>query len=366
MGALNGLGRFLGPALAPCVLNLCLIAACWAAVWLRAAAAPALAWGLLAAGLGQWLLQQPFLRAAGFRWRGAWRWRDAEARRVGAQLPSVALGGSAHQVIVLLASLLASLLGPGSVAYVYFADQLIELPLGLFGVAVGVAALPSLSALAAAGDMDAFRKNLDKALRLTLYVGLPAAAGLLALAGPVAGLLFGHGAFGPRDAAAAGSVAAFFCLGLPAAALSRPLLSGLYALGANRAAALAAVASAGMFLLAAWPLSVRFGLAGLGLSAAAAAWCHAGLLVLALARRTGRGPAIWRSSLAPGALALVVGLGAWGARLGCSALGWSEAWAVATIPVWAAGYAWASFKLGVEEARTAWGVARRKPRQANG
>jgi putative peptidoglycan lipid II flippase len=353
MGVLNSMGRFLAPALAPVVLNLCLIAGALGAWRAGYDVALALCWSVLAAGVLQWVLQQPFLRAAGFSWRGPWRPADRHAREAGRLLLPTLAGAAAFQTAVLLGTVMASLLERGAVAHLYYADRLVQLPLGVFAVAVGTAALPDLSALAAAGRTDGFLRTVDQALGLALFLNLPAAAGLAALAGPIVALLFERGAFGAADATATAQALAAFAAGLPALAATRPLAAAFYARRRVRPPVVAAVASLAIFAACGALLMGPLGHVGIALAVSASAWANA--LCLARALRRELGP--WFR--AGGRVAAMAGLSL---AVGAAAL-WSLRWgpgaAVGCIPLWALLYLGAAHALGLREARDALAALRR-------
>jgi len=131
-----------------------------------------------------------------FSWRGPWTMKDKGVAKMGLLMLPTAFGAAVYQLNIVIGTLLASYLPTGSISYLYYADRLVQFPLGVFGVAVGTVALPSLSKLASADKLDAFTETLNDSLRLTLFICLPAAAGLIALADPMVRVLFGRGAFG--------------------------------------------------------------------------------------------------------------------------------------------------------------------------
>ena len=143
-------------------------------------------------------------------------------------LPTV-IGAAVYQINILLSTLLASFLPTGSVSWLYYADRLVQFPLGVFGVAVSTAALPSLAKLAAAGKQEEFKEAMDGALGLTLFISMPSSAGLIALAHPIIELLFRRGAFSPHDVSATVLALVAYGAGLPAVALVRPYVSAFYA-----------------------------------------------------------------------------------------------------------------------------------------
>jgi putative peptidoglycan lipid II flippase len=348
MGVLNSLGHFLAPALAPCVLNVVLIAAGLGALWAGASVPHALAWGVLLAGVLQWALQQPFLRARGFSWRGTASMRSPEARRVGRLLLPTIAGAAAYQISLLLGTVMASFLPGGAISFLYYADRLVQFPLGVFGIAVGTASLPGLSEAAAAGDAGRFGRGLDDAVRLTLYVCLPAAAGLYGLAQPIVSVLFGHGSFGPEAVAATADALRAFAVGLPGVALVRPVAGAFYARQETRPAVRIAMASLILYLVLGALLMQGWGHVGLALATSAAAWVNGLGLCRAMGRRIGPwstlpGP-VWQWA----GLSAAIGVGSW--ALWAAA---PQAMAVPSlllIPAWVAGYLALTRRLGHAEA----------------
>ena len=257
MALLHSLGVFWLPAASPALFNIVILLFAAAAGVGLLPAAPALAVGMLCGGLAQWFAQwlavrrllppvdaRPTMAAqngqdtgqAGLRTRAA-----SLAWECLGRLPAGLLGASAPQLAMLAAMALASSLGRGQVAALYYAERLLELPLGLVGVCLGMASLPTLSRLAAAKDFSLFSSQLRTALRLTLLLSLPAAAGLWAV-GPrlVEGLLH-HGAFGDNAAYETGLALWAYLPGLPAFAINRSLLAACNALGEVRRTAVSAV-----------------------------------------------------------------------------------------------------------------------------
>lgn len=198
-GILNSYGRFAVPAFTPVLLNISLIAA---AIWL----APlmdvpimALAWGVFIAGAAQLAFQIPFILKLGLlRWP-RWGWKNSGVRRILKLMIPGIFGSSVMQINLLLDTVIASFLVSGSVTWLYLSDRMVELPLGIFGIALATVILPNLSQKHAAGDPKAFSHMLDWALRLVLVIALPAAVALAVLAGPILSTLFLYGDFKPLD-----------------------------------------------------------------------------------------------------------------------------------------------------------------------
>ena len=344
MGILNALDHFFAPAFAPCLLNIGFISFALIGWHFELNVAYALAWGVLASGLGQWLFQQPYLRRLGFSWRGPWRWLDPAVLRMGRlMLPSV-FGSAVYQVNLLLGTLLASFLPVGSISYLYYADRLVQFPLGVFGLAVSTAALPSLSRLCAEGKPDEFMSVIRSSLRLSLTISLPAMAGLIALAGPLIALLFGRGAFGAQATQATSAALMAYGLGLPAIALVRPLVGAFYALEDTRTPVLVATLCVAVNILLGWALMGRLAHVGLALAVSVASCVNVALLSWLLKRRLGAWPMSLSTWLKCGAPSLVIGLLAW------SSSGTRLVWLL-LIPVWAALYFVLARGLGLDEAR---------------
>lgn len=344
MGILNAMDHFFAPAFAPCLLNIGFIASSLLAVALGWNVAYALAWGVLASGLAQWLFQQPFLSRLGFSWRGPWRWKDPAVLRMGRlMLPSV-LGSAVYQINLLLGTLLASFLPVGSISYLYYADRLVQFPVGVFGLAVSTAALPSLSRLAAAGQMDEFKGVIRSSMRLSLFISLPAMAGLIALAGPLIALLFGRGAFGPEAIRATATALVAYGVGLPAIALVRPLVGAFYALENTRLPVMVAALCVAVNIVLGFAFMQFMAHAGLALAVSIASYVNVGLLSWLLRRRLGQWPMELSPTLKCAAASLCMGLGAF------ATAGTQLAWAV-LIPVWAVAYFALARLFGLSEAR---------------
>jgi putative peptidoglycan lipid II flippase len=228
-GVLNTYGRFGVPAFTPVLLNLSLIAS---VIWL----APhferpvlALAWGVLAAGVVQLVFQLPFL----FRLRLLARPRVSRAhsgmRKIFKLMLPAVFGVSVSQINLLVDTLIASFLVTGSVTWLYLSDRMVEFPLGVFGIALATVILPNLSKEHAKGSKDVFSGTLDWALRLVLVVALPAALGLMVLAGPVLATLFQYGAYSPSDVEMASRSLMAYSVGLLAFVYIKILAPGFYA-----------------------------------------------------------------------------------------------------------------------------------------
>lgn len=199
-GILNTYQRFALPAFTPALLNVSLIAG---ALLFRDYFEPpalVLAWAVFIGGLVQFLIQIPTLWRLKRLPKPQVSFAHSGVRKVLKLMVPTLLGSSAGQINILLNTALASSLVSGSITWLYYSDRLVELPVALIGVALGVVILPSLSALKAQSDTGKFTQTLTWALRVALLVGSAAATGLVMLALPLVITLFARGKFTVVDA----------------------------------------------------------------------------------------------------------------------------------------------------------------------
>jgi putative peptidoglycan lipid II flippase len=231
MGTLNAHHRFFTPAISPAALSLVMIAAVLLLSTRVSPAILALAIGVLAGGLGQFLIQLPEVRRAGVPLRPRLDWKHPAVREIGRRLWPVAFSLAGAQLTIFVNTLLASLLPSGTVSYLYYADRVMEFPLGVFGVALATAALPSMAAQAARREHRALRSTLNFSLRLAAFIAVPAAVGLAVLSGPIVRMLFQRGEFGAADAAFTAQALIGYAIGLPAFSTARIAAQAFYAMG---------------------------------------------------------------------------------------------------------------------------------------
>ncbi len=196
---LNTWNRFAVPAFTPVLLNLSLIGAALFLMPLMEEPAMALAWGVLIAGAAQLVFQVPFLLRLGLMPMPWPNFAHEGVRRILKLMGPALFGVSVSQINLLLDTVLASLLAAGSVSWLYYSDRLVELPLGVFGVAIGTVILPALSKRHADQSKEHFAAMLDWAIRIVLLLGLPAALALAVLAEPLLITLFHYGAMTDND-----------------------------------------------------------------------------------------------------------------------------------------------------------------------
>jgi putative peptidoglycan lipid II flippase len=194
-GVLNTYGRFAVPAATPVLLNICLIAS----AFIDPDSVHVLAYAVFVAGILQFAFQLPSLARLKLLPWPRWGWGDGRVRRIISLMVPVMIGSSVAQISLLLDSALASFMQDGAVSWLYYADRLMEFPLGIFSIAIGTVILPTLALQHAQKSSADFSATLDWGLRAMLVIGLPAALGLVLFAGPLVATLFGHGQFGAHD-----------------------------------------------------------------------------------------------------------------------------------------------------------------------
>ena len=195
-GILNTYGRFAQAAFNPTWMNVCLILA----AWYFAPSVEALAIGVCISGIVQLAFLLPSVAKLGLLPRPRWGWHDPQVRRIIGLMMPIAFGSSASQLSLLLDTVIASFLkGDGNVSWLWYANRLMEFPLGTFSVAIATVILPSLSRHHARASAQDFSATLDWGIRLILVIGLPATLGLVLLGGPLVSTLFQSHAFDVRS-----------------------------------------------------------------------------------------------------------------------------------------------------------------------
>lgn len=277
-GVMNAHNRFAVPAFTPVLLNLSLIGC---ALWLSPQMEQpvvALAWGVLIAGVSQFVFQLPFLYRLKLLPKPRPKFGDEGVTRVMKLMVPALFAVSVTQINLLLDTVLASFLVSGSISWLYYSDRLMEFPLGILGVALGTVLLPQLSRERAAEQPEQFNRSLNWGLRMALLLGLPAAVGLGVLAGPMLATLFLSDAFSASDVAMSSLSLMAYSTGVLAFILIKVLAPAYYARQDTRTpvriAVIAMVANMGLNLLLIGPLDH----AGLALATSLAAYINAYLL----------------------------------------------------------------------------------------
>lgn len=283
---LNSYGRFGVPAFTPVLLNVVLIAS---AVLLAPLIDPpvlALAWGVLIAGLVQFVFQLPYLKRLNLLVRPRWGWKDEGVKRIMTLMLPALFGVSVAQINLLLDTVLASFLADGSVSWLYYSDRLMELPLGVFGIAIATVILPSLSRKHAAQNTEEFSTTLDWAVRCIMLIGVPASVALILLSGPLLVTLFQYGEFSARDVEMASMSLQAYSVGLMGFMLIKVLAPGFYARQDTRTPVKIGIWALVANMAANLALIVPFAHVGLAAATAFSAFLNAGLLYRGL-RKSG-------------------------------------------------------------------------------
>ena len=289
MGMLNAHQKFVLPAFAPVAMNLVMIAS---GLWLcplfgLEPRQQVVGWalGAVLGGLSQALVQAPAAWKEGLRAKLAWPFTDPGVRKVLKQMVPAVMGLSVVQVNILVNQNLASTLESGSISFLYYGNRLMQLPLGVFGVAVATAVLPTLSKHSARRQPQHFKDTLGFGLRLTLLLTLPAAAGIWMLAGPINELLFMWVRFTAQDAALAAQATGAYCVGILFAAMVKILAPAFYALEDSRTPVKIAVVMVALNLALALSLMGPLRFSGLALAVSLTAAANAGLLLWMMGRK---------------------------------------------------------------------------------
>lgn len=286
-GILNSWNRFAVPAFTPVLLNLSLIGSALflTPYFASGRMAVALAWGVMIAGIVQLLFQLPFLARIHLMPVPRWGWHDPGVRKVMTLMVPALFGASVYQLNSLISTILASMLATGSVTWLYLTDRLIELPMGVFAVAIGTVILPSLSREHASASPQAFARTLNWAVRVVLLVGVPSALALAVLAEPLVSTLFGHGKFTVQDTLLTAQSVRAASIGLLAAMLIKVLAPGFYSRQDTRTPVRIGVIAMCANMAVAAVLVWEFKHVGLAAAMALSAWLNAVLLFVGLRRQ---------------------------------------------------------------------------------
>ncbi|MCF8479161.1 MAG: murein biosynthesis integral membrane protein MurJ [Rhodospirillum sp.] len=284
-GVLNSLGRFAAAAAAPVLLNLTLIVAMLGFADLGETPGHALSWGVTAAGVVQFLWLVHHCRVAGAPIHFIRPRVTEKVKVLGKRILPVVFGSSMYQVNLLIGTILASLVSDGAVSYLYYADRVTQLPLGVVGVAVGTALLPLLSRQIKAGKIEAALWNQNRALEFALLLTLPAGGALIVISSPVISVLFERGAFSAQDVTATATAMAAFASGLPAYVMIKVFSPAFYAREDTATPVKVAALSMGVNIALNLSLMWTLGHLGIAIGATVSSWVNALLLGWILHRR---------------------------------------------------------------------------------
>ena len=311
MGILNSLNRFASPALSPVMLNLGMIGCVY---FLRNSfeqPVMALAVGVLVGGILQVFLQVPYLLKEGRLIGISFDFKHPALKRIGLLMAPAALGAAMYQVSVFINTLLASFLPEGSVSYLYYADRLMQFPLGVFAVAVATAVLPTMSRQTAEGDMEGLKDTVSFSLRLVFFITIPATVGLIVLSEPLIQLVLQHGQFTADSTHATATALIAYVVGLCALSAVQILVRVFYSLQDTKTPVKISVISLLCNILICLILMKPLQHNGLALASSVGSIINFVLLVVVLRRRLGLlgGRAIAKSALKNTLWALIMGGG---------------------------------------------------------
>ncbi len=230
MGVLNSLRHFAAPAAAPIFLNLGIIGCTLFLSPHMSEPVIGTAVGVIIGGIVQVALQVPWVIKKGLSLSPRWMPNHPAVKRIGMLVIPSILGSAIYQVNSLAGTLLASLLEEGSVSWLYYADRLMELPLGVFAIAISTASLPLLSRQAAGKNLAEFRETIEHSLKMTFFITIPSMAGLIVLGKPIIHIFFERGVFDAYSTNMTAQALIFYTLGLWAFSGVRIVVSGFYAL----------------------------------------------------------------------------------------------------------------------------------------
>ena len=227
-GIFNTYDKFLLPSITPVLLNVSLITAALYSVGLSHTPIIALAYGVLFAGLIQYFIQLPFLYKMDLLVTPKVNFKYSGVNKVLKLMLPAILGTAVVQINLIVDSIVASMLAPGSISWLYYSDRLVEFPLGVFGIAIATVILPVLSAKFSAKDYINYKKTLSYSLKTVLVFSLPATFGLIILSEHIIISLFQYGSFLYEDTYMSSLSLNAYALGLPAFIMMKVLLTGFF------------------------------------------------------------------------------------------------------------------------------------------
>ena len=282
---LNVYGKFLIPAITPCVLNVVLIVTCYFVAPYFNDPNVVLAYGMVVGGVLQLILQIPFIFRLKLFIIPKFDWNHEGVKKIRKLMLPAIVGISASQINLIVNTALASFLATGAISYLYYSDRLLEFPIGIFAVAISTVILPSLSKIDISKDHDKYVNTLDWGVRLVLFLGIPSMCGMIALKEPILRTIFMRGAFTADHVALSSASLLASVSGLCAIMLVRVIVQGFAAIEDTktpvRCSVVAIFANIIFNLILVWPLDYI----GLALSTALAAYVNISLLLYFLHKR---------------------------------------------------------------------------------
>ena len=315
MGMLNSLRSFLTPALSPVMLNVMTISAVVLSIRFLSQPIMGVAIGVVLGGLFQFLIQVPGLKKQGMRMRPQFAPTHPGVKKIGLLALPVFLSSSVNQLNIFMGTIFASFLATGSITYLFYGMRFIHFPLGIFGIAIATAVLPTMSTQAARREMTEFRETLSFGLRLVFFIMFPAMAGLITLRVPIVNLLLQHGHFDRTSTLGVASALLYYAVGLWSFAGVRIVAQAFYSLQDTRTPVKIAILAlfTNSLCSAAFILWTPLQHGGLALAASLASMLNISLLTIQLRKKIGRIDAsrILRSLLKIIPTSVVMGMIGW-------------------------------------------------------
>ena len=290
-GMLNSVSRFAPGASFPIILNIVLIAALLVGErWSAAGAsveqiAYGIAWAVTGAGVLQLVWLYYWVRVEGFEVKMRLPRLTPEVKRLGIIALPAAIGGGAYQINTLVQLYFLNQLEAGSVSYMNYADRLNQLPLGIIGIALSTAILPTLSRFVGGNNREGADRVQSDAIELSMLLTIPAAVALAVCATPFVTMIFQGGRFDLADAAMTGNVLAMLVMGLPAYVLVKVIVPNFYARADTKTPVYAAFISLAVFVAFNIAFLQRYGVLGVAMASVIGAWINVGFLYLVMLRR---------------------------------------------------------------------------------
>lgn len=375
MGMLNSLRSFLTPALSPVMLNVMTISAVVLSVRFLSEPILGVAVGVVLGGMCQFLIQVPELRKQGMMLKPQFSPGHPGVGRIARLATPVFFSSSVNQLNIFMGTIFASFLSTGSITYLFYGMRFIHFPLGVFGIALATAVLPTMSMQAAKRETEEFRETLSLGLRLVFFIMFPATAGLIALRVPIVNLLLERGRFDWISTAGTATAILYYAVGLWAMAGVRIVAQAFYSLQDSKTPVTIAVLAliTNIVLSAAFVLWTPLEHGGLALAASLAAMLNIGLLTRRLRKKIGRmdGKRILRSLTKIIPASALMGLIGWWISL-------DPAWGSVGNNLYkigllgggmlasAAFYIFAMWLLKSEELAFLWGMVKRKKKGSGG
>ncbi len=290
MGMLNSLRQFLSPALSPVMMNIMTISAVVLSMHFMAEPIYGVAAGVVIGGMFQFLIQVPGLKNQGMMLKPQFSPSHPGVGRIARLVLPVFVSSSINQLNIFMNTIFASFLSTGSITYLFYGMRFIHFPLGIFGIAIATAVLPTISAQAARNEHAEFRDTLSLGLRLVFFIMFPAMAGLITLRMPIVNLLLEHGQFDRVSTQGTGAAILFYAVGLWAFAGVRIVAQAFYALQDTRTPVKIAVLAfiTNIILSAAFIAWTPLNHGGLALATSLAATLNIGLMTVQLRKKIGR------------------------------------------------------------------------------